>query len=429
MFSASHARDRKLEGGIQKVFQRALAAAAQHGDRVINASIGMALDDRGKLFTSAVLMEELRGLSPEEVCAYSPIAGIPDFLTGTTKLFLSDACRPLPKEQCPTGGMFLDLAGFDRLACPVATVGGSSALSLVLNNYVEKGASFLTSNYFWGPYETIAEARGVRMTTFELFDESGAFNAAAFEDGLRRLPGEVAMVLLNDPAQNPTGFCMSEADWDRVGDLLDREAARRRVVLLLDAAYLGYYRSFEEDRRVITRLLARPFHENLLLIVAGSCSKAFLSYGLRLGTSIAVHRDRKVLNEFFDCLEFNIRGEYSNIARGAMSAVGNICNDPAKMARHLDQVAVVRTALADRHRIWLERSNGLGLQTTPYQAGYFFVILDPRAEETTRLLEKELVFAVPMREGVRLAICSVPAQKLAALPQLIAEKMSVGAGA
>ncbi len=428
MFSASHARSRKLGGGIQKVFQRALAATAQHGDRVINASIGMALDDRGQLFASDVLMEELRALKPSDICSYGPIAGIPDYLVGTTRLFLGEDCELLPREQAPAGGVLLETPDTGHLICPVATLGGSSGLSLVMNNYLERGASFLTSNYFWGPYETMADARGVKMAHFELFGPNGGFNLDSFGRELRSVGGESVMVLLNDPAHNPTGYCMTGADWDGVADQLKNEARRRKVVLLLDAAYMGYYRSFEEDRLIVRRLLERRLPDNVLLIVAGSCSKAFLAYGLRVGTCIAVHRDRGVLQEFFDCLEFNIRGEYSNIARGAMQAVGNICKDSGKMGRHMQDVGRVRQTLQERYRIWGEAAHDVGLPTAPYRAGYFLVVTCDRPQDAANGLEEDLIFTVPIREGIRIAICSVTGDKLRGLPVRIAERVAARVG-
>lgn len=424
MFSASHARSRKLGGGIQKVFQRALAATDQHGDRVINASIGMALDEQGQLFASEVLMEELRALRPSDICSYGPIAGIPDYLVGTTRLFLGEDCEPLPREQAPAGGVLLQTPDTGHLICPVATLGGSSGLSLVMNNYLERGASFLTSNYFWGPYETMADARGVKMAHFDLFGAHGGFNLDSFGRGLRSIGGESVLVLLNDPAHNPTGYCMTGADWDGVTGLLKSEAQRRKVVLLIDAAYMGYYRSFEEDRLIVRRLLERGLPDNMLLLIAGSCSKAFLAYGLRVGTCIAVHRDRGVLQEFFDCLEFNIRGEYSNIARGAMQAVGNICKDAGKLQQHMQEVGRVRQTLHDRHRIWQDAARGLALPVAPYRAGYFLVITCDHAQDAANGLEQDLIFTVPIKQGIRIAICSVTGEKLRGLPVRIAERVA-----
>ena len=49
-----------------------------------------------------------------------------------------------------------------------------------------------------------------------------------------------AVLFVNDPCQNPTGYSMSAADWTATAQVIGRHAAQAPVTVLLDAAYSAY---------------------------------------------------------------------------------------------------------------------------------------------------------------------------------------------
>lgn len=58
-----------------------MAAAAKYGkDAVTNATIGAILDEDEKLVCLPTVEEVFRGLSTNEMIAYAPISGLPEYL-------------------------------------------------------------------------------------------------------------------------------------------------------------------------------------------------------------------------------------------------------------------------------------------------------------------------------------------------------------
>ncbi len=88
------------------------------------------------------------------------------------------------------------------------------------------------------------------------------------------------VVLLHGCCHNPTGANLTNAEWDRVADVLVASGA----TVLVDIAYQGFGDGLEADAYG-TRLLARRMPE---LLIAASCSKNFGVYRERVGVLLAV---------------------------------------------------------------------------------------------------------------------------------------------
>ena len=75
-----------------------------------------------------------------------------------------------------------------------------------------------------------------------MFAASGALDADALD---RALTAQLkrqrrALLILNDPCQNPTGYSMSTADWAAVGAVLARHADAGALTVLGAAACLVF---------------------------------------------------------------------------------------------------------------------------------------------------------------------------------------------
>ena len=109
----------------------------------------------------------------------------------------------------------------------MATPGGTGALHHAIVNFIEPGQALLTTDYHWGPYETLAVHTGRRVETFGMFGPSGAFDTQAFERRLRELVARQgrALVLLNTPCHNPTGYSLDRAERESVAAVVRDVAA------------------------------------------------------------------------------------------------------------------------------------------------------------------------------------------------------------
>ena len=89
--AAKHAKGKSAQDKIFGANAAAVAAAAKYGkDAVTNATIGAILDEDEKLVCLPTVEEVFRGLSTNEMIAYAPISGLPEYL---------DCVRQLPSGR------------------------------------------------------------------------------------------------------------------------------------------------------------------------------------------------------------------------------------------------------------------------------------------------------------------------------------------
>ena len=76
------------------------------------------------------------------------------------------------------------------------------------------------------------------------------------------------VILMNSPANNPTGFALSGEDWDKVLAFLQEIVTNKEknIILVPDVAYLDYSGEKSECRRVFKKFGNLP--ANILVIVA-----------------------------------------------------------------------------------------------------------------------------------------------------------------
>ena len=99
-----------------------------------------------------------------------------------------------------------------------------------------------------------------------------------------------ALLFLNDPCHNPTGYSMRPTEWRAVVERLVARAERGApIALLVDMAYFAY--NAHDPRAFLRELL--PLLGKVTLLFAWSASKTFTHYGLRVGALVACIPDPK----------------------------------------------------------------------------------------------------------------------------------------
>jgi aspartate aminotransferase len=163
-----------------------------------------------------------------------------------------------------------------------AAPGGTGALRIAFDLIAKTapGATVWMSDPTWPNHPAICKDLGLAVAEYRYFDEAtGGVDAAGMLADLGRVAaGDV--VLLHGCCHNPTGANLTNAEWDRVADVLAGSGA----TVLVDIAYQGFGDGLEADAYG-TRLLARRMPE---LLVAASCSKNFGVYRERVGVLLAV---------------------------------------------------------------------------------------------------------------------------------------------
>lgn len=370
-------------------------ARAKSGEAVINASLGALMEDEGTLAVLPEVTEALRAVDPVRAAAYAPIAG--------DRAFVDAVIR--------------DTYGAGRLAersVAVATAGGTGAIHHAVVNFLEPGQALLTGSYYWSPYRIIADHTRRSLRTFRMFDESAAFDLAALERALAEVIERQgrALVVLNFPCNNPTGYSLNDDEWRAVADILERAGRAAPVSLLVDLAYARYG---GPDSRSWVRHFERMV-ETSDLLVAWTASKSFTQYGARVGALIATVGDDDERRRVSNALSYSCRGTWSNCNHLGLLAITELLVDPERRARVDEQRERLRGLLDDRVAQFNRLAGAVGLRTPRYEGGFFVAVFTPDARATAAAAKEAGVFVVPLDGAVRVALCSTPA---ADIPRLV----------
>ena len=328
---------------------------SRRGESVVNATIGVLLDDHGALALLPTAIRMVREVSPLTWAAYAPIAGPPDFL------------RAVVHEVLAT------------------------------------------------------DEAGRRVVTFRMFDDAGAFDVPAFDRALGERLDEQgrALVFLNDPCQNPTGYSMTPEDWNAVVDVILHHAARGPVVLLIDCAYASY----AAEQAVSPLAALRRLVGKVAVLFAWSASKTFTHYGLRVGALIACVGPpdaRHARANVESALSYACRGTWSNCNAGGMSAITRLLVEPELRLACKVERDLLRQNLAQRVDAFNRLARSRGLRYPRYDGGFFVTVFEEDASGKAARLRQQGVFVVPQTGGLRVALCAVSEQQVPRLVDALA---------
>lgn len=403
----AQANGRKIpkEDKIFGISTRAKAMIAEKGkENVVNATIGALLDDRGDLIVMSSVVEELKKLNPTDFAEYAPIGGIPEFKKAIQKAAFGSF---VPK--CFTEA--------------VATPGGTGSIRNTVSNYSKPGDAVLTADWFWAPYNSIAQEQGRTLETYELLNKEGGFNKEAFDAKVNGLLAkqDSLVILLNTPAHNPTGYSLTLSDWDKVIETLSSAGSDKKITLFVDIAYIDFAGDEEEYRQFLPKLEELP--ANVLPVLGYSASKTFTLYGMRCGAMICMAKTAEIAAEFKQVCEFSARATWSNSTRAAQKVIANIYEDEKLLARVNEERKQYRDMLVARGRAFEKSAKEAGLEIVPFDSGFFASIPCSNPDEISRKLEKEGIFIVPLAKGLRVSVASISEERCAAIPFKIAEAM------
>ena len=384
---------------------RAKAMIAECGkDAVINATIGSLLDDNGELMVMKSVEKVVKDLKPAEYSEYAPIAGTAGF-----KKAISQAtfCDYEPKS-------FVSV---------VATPGGTGAIRNTISNYSCPGDKVLTHNWHWAPYTSIVGEMGRSLEHFEMFDENGDFNFQDFEYKVGKLlkNQEHLVIILNTPANNPTGYSLTLQDWYKVKAVLDKIDLEKKVALLVDVAYIDFAAEDEETREFMQ--VIDNLRSNILPIIAYSASKAFFLYGFRCAAMICLAHNPEVAEEFERVCTFSSRASWSNSPRAPQTVIEKIFNNEELYNEVMEERRIARETLLSRGRAFDEEAHKVGLKTVPFSAGFFVTIPCEDPDRLCTELEKKGIFLISINGGARVSIASIPESDCRKLPAIIKETL------
>ena len=402
---AYNGREIPKEDKVFAASGKALDAVSKYGlAEVINATVGALYDDEGQLLVLRSVDKVIRELEPKDYAAYAPIAGTPGF----RKAILKAA-----------------LGGFEpkSYVCAVGTPGGTAAIRNAIANYSCPGDRILTHSWHWAPYKSIAAEMFRGIEHFEMFDEEGRFNTEDFDYKVKKLTRnqEHLVIILNTPANNPTGYALTMDDWYAVKKTLDEVPLEKKIALVLDVAYIDFAGEPEEVRRFFG--VVDNLRSNILPIIAYSASKTFTLYGGRCAAMICFAHSPEVAEEFEKVNSYSSRATWSNPPRAPQEVIERIYADESLLAEVEAERANAREMLLARGRAFEEEAAKCGLKTVPFSAGFFVTIPCADPDGLCEKLSEKNVFLIPFDGGVRVSIAASSEEKCRRLPALIKAAM------
>jgi aromatic-amino-acid transaminase len=402
---AEHAKWPAKDDPIFAIAGKAQEAIKKYGsENVINSTLGALMDDDGKIIAFKSVFDVLKAMPNEEMAAYSAIAGMPQFLESVKDVFFA-GYKP------------------DAHIRVVATPGGTGSIKEALWNYTNEGDEVLTSDWYWSPYQTIAEECGRNIVTYKLFNNEGNYNTEGFKSRFKDLLNRQKRVLaiINTPAHNPTGYSVSDEEWDDILSFLKEEAKdeEKKIIIFVDAAYIDFAGKGDERRAFFEKFSNLP--DNILIIAGFSASKGFTMYGLRNGAVIGISSNEEIANEFNASCMHTGRANWSNGNRGAMLTIAEIFNNEELKQNYLEEKNHYKIMLRKRADAFVESAEKCGLELVPYRDGFFVSIPCDKPYEASQALTEKNLFLVPLGKGLRFAVCAVAEDKCRRAPRLIKE--------
>ena len=132
-----------------------------------------------------------------------------------------------------------------------------------------------------------------------------------------------ALVILNFPCHNPTGYSLDEAEWAGAAAALGRASEHGDVALVVDLAYAA----FGTQPPSVWVDAMETVCDRVAVLAAWTASKSFAQYGARVGALIASIPDASHRLDVENAISYTCRGSWSNCNHLGLLAVSKLLLD------------------------------------------------------------------------------------------------------
>ena len=364
--------------------------AAKADPLAINATAGCLYDEEGKLFTYNCVAKADRNISDIERSSY---ASSPS----GNKEYIDLVCD------------FVLDGKVSANHTAIAASGGTGAIYMAVKTCLKDGDTIIYPEISWGNYRVIANENNLEVLTYDVYDLGDLFKKIDMTSGK-------LFLVINSPCENPLGHAYSMDEWKAIMNKLN--GLNREVVLLCDIAYIDYARNRDYFA------LFNELDDNVLVLLAASCSKAFSFYGQRLGLLVAVNNDNEFLDLYFNLCSRLARATWSNLNNAGMLTIGRVLKEDKEA--YLKELAEAREMLMKRSDLFIRQANDCGLELYTFSDGFFVTLKmkdnESRDKAHQRLLDNH-IYTIKVNKGIRVALCSTPLKIVDGLAYKIKELM------
>lgn len=377
----------------------------ENGDLVIDATIGSLFYEDGSFVVFHSVFDHYDEIDHSVKGAYaSSFRGNPSFRKAV--------------YQWVTQGADLSLAH-----SVIATPGGSGAVSCGFMSFLEPGETIIIPEIGWESYDLMARQNNLKTRTYQLFQEDRLNLESIRQAVLAVQPEQERIVLvINDPCHNPTGYSMTCEEWSELVEFLNGVSQTNPVILINDIAYIDYSYNLKHSREYLNCF--NGFSDQVLAVIAFSCSKSFTCYGLRCGAAVILAQQETAVAETASVFEKVARTTWSNIPNAGMQNFTWVVTENrnaylAEKQRYID-------LLKQRSDLFITEARACGLPLYPYKEGFFVTIRvedNDRVERIQKALMERHIYTVIVNKGIRIAVCSLPLRKTKGLAAVIRSVM------
>lgn len=382
----SHDNTRYVDG----VFAVSNAAKADKSPNKVNASAGCLLDEKGTIVTYKSVYDSENSINNTKRASYCEgPQGNKSYNEAIEKFVLENKVK----------------------GKAIATVGGTGAISLATNLCLQDGDTILYPNISWVSYGLIAKEQNLNIITYDVYDLDGLLQKLEQLDRI--------FIIINSPCENPLGHSYTYEQWQTLINELNK--LNKETIILNDVAYLDY--AFDENKKKYFELFNK-LNDNIMVLIAYSCSKTFSYYGQRLGSLICIHNDEKVVDDFMNQCAKHSRCTWSNVNNSSMINIADVIDNHIQEFK--DELNNNLKILQQRADLFVLECKENDIEIYPYQEGFFITLkfADNYYRDVVhqRLLDNH-IYCIKVNHGIRVGICATPLDTLKGLAKRIKELM------
>ena len=407
MFIKKDSENKKLSNNILSLAQEAKKAKDLNKE-VINATIGMLYGEDNEFYTFRAVKDVIEEISDYDAFSYSDTDGGALYHKAVLKWLF---------------GNYLNKFTDKYHVGVIATTGGSGAIATTFSNYMETGDSVIVPSVMWETYITMAKERGCTHLTYELTDSNDNFNINSLKESILKIKDkqERIIIVVNDPCHNPTGFCMSDDDYDNLVELLN-SFSDTKFVLLMDVAYFDYY---DKDPNVIRNRFSKltNLNDNTIINFAFSGSKTFGLYGLRIGATVLFSKDIAEINAYNGAISYTARSNWGSSSTLGNSIITRLVLDEKYNDKFSSELKNTAQMVEARSEAFIKEANEIGLPMLAFKRGFFVVVPTSDPVRLMNKLHDYDAYVVVTKTCIRIALCAINKEEAKKLPHLIKAAM------
>ncbi|MDH4325876.1 MAG: aromatic amino acid transaminase, partial [Betaproteobacteria bacterium] len=280
---------------------------ADTNPRKVNLGVGVYYDDKGKVpLLECVQRAEQQRVQSAAPKSYLPIDGLQAYDQAVQALIFGADARLLKEKRSVT----------------VQAIGGTGGLKIGADflKQLSPDAQVWISEPSWENHRALFEAAGFKVQAYPYYDP--ATRGLKFEAMLKALEALPAgtVVVLHSCCHNPTGVDLSQAQWQKILDVVQA----RGLVPFLDLAYQGFSDGIDADAYA-PRLFAAAMSP---IFLSSSFSKSLSLYGERVGAFTLVAASADEAARALSHVKRVVRTNYSNPPTHGGDIVARVLNTP-----------------------------------------------------------------------------------------------------